>query len=178
MTYTQEPNIVQGSKPEDTFQKAITEEIKKILEKKSQSLVEYFILPNFGLDVAVFMQWPDCSTARFFELKAFVGSRQGGVGFGNQHGEGLQVDLLLLGSSQLKLADQLIRWMLVDGTRPIGSRRFVIFNNDQAKNSAMGGVSRGKQNNLRVNNLIANAITWDDLSAELESFLTSSETKV
>ncbi len=175
MAYIPEPTIEQSSEPHEILQGAIIEEIKKILEQKkvNQSLSEYFILPNFGLDVAAFMQWHDHSTVRILELKPFVGSRPGGVGFGNRQGKGSQVDLLLLGNSKLNLADQFIRWILVDGLKPMGSTRFVISNNKQAKNSSMGGVGRGKQNNLRINTLMTDAITWDGLSSELESFLTS-----
>lgn len=175
MAYTQEPDIVQGSEPEETLRKSIIEEIEKILEQKklSQPLIEYFLLQNFGLDVAVFVTWINRSTVRFLELKAFVAQRQGGVGFGNQQGKGSQVDLLLLGKSQLNLADQFIRWIVVDGTKPKGSTRFAILNNNQAQNAAMGGVRREKQNNFRLNTLMSNAITWNELSKALEAFLTT-----
>lgn len=117
------------------------------------------------------MKWSNGHfTAHFFELKAFVGSRQGG-GFGNQKGEGSQVDLLLLGNSQLSLANQFIRWLLVDGTRPKESSRFAIFDNNEAKNAAMGDVRRGKQNNLRVNDLMKSAITWTQLIESIRTFI-------
>jgi len=175
MTYRQEPKIVQGSRLEDSLQEAIIEEAKKILEQKksSHSLVECAMLSRFGLDIAFFIHQHDRPGIRFLELKAYTGSRPRGVGFGNSKGEGTEVDLLLLEDSQLNLADQFIGWILVDGTKPIGSKRFVIFNNNEAKNSAMGGVERGKQSNLRVSTLMPNAISWDDLSKELESFLES-----
>ncbi len=173
MAHTQEPDIGKGGNPEGEFQKAIKQEITKILDQKKSdgSLIEYFLLEKFGLDLAVFMMFENHFSIRFFELKAFVGSRPGGVGFGNQGGEGSQVDLLLLGNQQLGLADQFIRWILVDGVKPKGEGRFAIFDNKQAKNASMGGVSRGKQNNLRVNELMRNPITWDKLSKELEHFL-------
>ena len=174
MGYVEEPEITKGSNPEDTFQKAVVEELKKFLaEKKSNgTLVEYFILEKFGLDIAIFIKWPNNHfTVRFFELKAFVGSRQGGVGFGNQKGEGSQIDLLLLENSQLSLANQFIRWVLVDGTKPKGSSRFAIFDNNEAKNAAMGGVRRDKQNNLRVNDLMRNAITWTQLIKRIRTYI-------
>lgn len=170
MARTEEPYI-QSPEPERKLQDAIRAEIEAMLKHK-KSLRDFFILPNFGLDFAVFMKWANRSTVRFLECKAFVGSRQGGIGFGNQRGEGTQVDLLLLKSSQLALSDQFCRWILVDGTRPIGSARFAIFSNTQARNATMGGVRRGKQNNLRVKTLMADAISWDELSQALESFLT------
>jgi len=56
------------------------------------------------------MKWPNNRfTVRFLELKAFVGSSQGGVKFGDQQGKGPQVDILLLKNSQLNLANQFIR---------------------------------------------------------------------
>lgn len=175
MPYTQEPDIIKGCNPEGKFQKAIEGEIKKILDQKKSdgSLIGHFILENFGLDLAVFTRFDSRFSIRLFELKAFVGSRQGGVGFSNQRGKGSQIELLLLGNQQLSLADHFTRWIFVNGTKPKGTNRFAIFDNRQAKNVTMGGVSRGKQNNLRVNELMRNAETWDELSEELEHFLTS-----
>ena len=121
MSNVQEPDIRQGFNPEETFREAVIETLRNLLEQKriAGSLVEYFILQDFGLDIAVFMKWSNNRfTVRFFELKAFVGSRQGGVGFGNQQGKGPQVDILLLENTQLNLANQFIRWLLVDSTRP------------------------------------------------------------
>lgn len=174
MAYAKEPEIIKGQNPEGTFQIAIKKEITKMLDQKiiDDILKEYIILEKFGLDIAVFLKWADNrSSIRFFELKAFVGSRQGGVGFGNRRGEGSQVELLLLGDRKLGLADQFIRWILADGTKSKGIERFVIFNNKQAKNSAMGSVKKGKQNNFRVNVLMRKAITWNKLLEEIEHFL-------
>jgi len=176
MLNVQEPDINKGSDPEGTFHKAIIEALRNLLEqeKSAGSLIEYFILQHFGLDVAIFMRWSNNRfTVRFFEFKAFVGSRKGGVGFGNHQGIGSQVDLLLLENSQLNLANQFTQWLLVDGTKPKGSSRFVVFDNIWARNAAMGGVRRGKQNNFRVYDLINNATTWDNLLKKLEFFLKS-----
>lgn len=175
MAFSQEPNIAKGYDAESSFQRAIKEEIEKMLDQKriEGTLIEYFILENFGLDIAVFIHWQDNRySIRCFELKAFLGLRPDGVGFGNRQGVGLQVDLLILGVQKLNLADQFIRWILVDGTKLKGTDRFVIFDNIQAKNAAMGGVvARGKTNNFRVNQLIKKAISWNELSKEIESFL-------
>jgi len=174
MECVQEPDIIQGSNPEDTFQEAVVRALKQNMEEKKShgTLSEYFILEKFGLDISIFIKWPNgYFTVRLFELKAFVGSRQGGVGFGNQKGEGTQVDLLLLKNSQLNLANQFIRWILVDGTRPKGSSRFVIFDNKETKNTAMGDVKRGKQNNLRVNDLMKDAIIWTQLIESIKTFI-------
>lgn len=59
----------------------------------------------------------------------------------------------------------------MDGTKPKGSSRFVIFDNQEAKNAAMGNVKQGKQNNLRVNDLIKNAITWAQLIERIIIFI-------
>lgn len=174
MTFTPEPNIILGiQKPETILQEAVTKLVVGILErnKGTQSLVEYFILSGFGLDLAVFIQQNDHSTVRFLEFKTFMGSRPGGVGFGTGKGKGSQVDLLLLENAKLGLADQHIRWILVDGTKPFGQKRFVIFSSSRAKGETMGGIGREKQNNLRISSLMTTAITWDDLSRELESFV-------
>jgi len=173
MSNVQEPDISQGSNPEKTFREAVIKALENLLNQKKTagSLVEYFILQDFGLDIAVFMKWSNNRfTVRFFELKAFVGSRQSGVGFGNPQGKGSQVDILLRGNT-LNLANQFIRWLLVDGTKSNGSERFVIFDNIQAKNAAMSGVEIGKQNNFRIETLVKNAITWDDFLQEVEKFL-------
>ena len=174
MSNVQEPDISQDSNPEKTFREAVIKALENLLNQKKTagSLVEYFILQDFGLDIAVFMKWSNNRfTVRFFELKAFVGSRPSGVGFGNQQGKGSQVDILLLKNTQLNLANQFIRWLLVDGTKSNGSERFVIFDNIQAKNAAMSGVEIGKQNNFRIETLVKNAITWDDFLQEVEKFL-------
>ena len=174
MAHTTEPHISRSSgNLHGIFKDAIVEETEEILKQARlcHVLVEYFVLTEFGLDVAVFMQWPDRLLLRLLELKAFVGSRQGGVGFGNGKGEGCQVDLLLLSNPRLHLADQHIRWILVDGTKPTGAKRFAILDNTRAKSEAMGGVSRGKQNNLRISPLMTDALSWDDLSRQLQSFL-------
>jgi len=112
MSNVQEPNIRKGSHLEETFRKAVIEALENLLDQKriAGSLVDYFILQDFGLDIAVFMKWPNNRfTVRFLELKAFVGSSQGGVKFGDQQGKGPQVDILLLKNSQLNLANQFIR---------------------------------------------------------------------
>ena len=177
MTYTPEPHVGAGAlPPEQTLQLALLEEIEAILgdNKAKRTLTEYFVLEGFGLDLAVFTEWAGgVRSVAFLELKAFVGSRPGGVGFGNQRGSGSQIDLLMLDVSQLHLADAVIQWILVDGTRPRGTARYAFFDNSRAKAAAMAGVKPGKQNNFRVSQLLQDAITWDRLSQEVERFLCS-----
>jgi hypothetical protein len=174
MAFTQEPDISQTTQnPETLLQKAITEELKDILQqgKATEPSAEYFILSSFGLDLAVFVQWQDQSSTRFLELKAFVGHRPGGVGFGDGKGEGHQVDLLLLDDNRLRLADKFIRWVIWDATKPYGTARFAILDNSSAKQHVMGDVTRGKQNNIRLSSLMSTSVTWDDLSKALQAFL-------
>jgi hypothetical protein len=176
LTVSQEPEVMKGHSPEATLQSAIKSEVDRILnERKAMgTLATFFILEYFGLDLAVFMRWADgrCSF-KLLELKAFVGQRQGGVGVGNQRGQGSQIDLLLLGDEQLTVCDDLIRWIFVDGTIQAGKRRFAFFGTRVAKNSVMGKVQRGKQNNLRVSDMRRNLVSWNELLGQLEQFLIS-----
>jgi len=172
MAFTVEPEIVY---PEQRLQQVISHEIQECCRHEISlgSLLEYFTLESFGLDIAVFLRFPNGrSASRFFELKSFGGQRAGGVGFGNQHGEGREVDLLLLDEQELGLADESIRWILADGFVSVGGNRYAIFNNHQARDAAMGGVRRRKQNNLRVDQLMLHAVTWQALSDEIRRFLT------
>lgn len=175
MAFTEEPQVIKGADPEAVFRRSIYTEIIKIFENAELEgkLTRFFILDNFGLDLAVFIRFQDSCTVRFLELKVFVGSRQGGVGFGNSRGEGPQVDLLLLDSGQLESANHWMRWIFMDGTMPRGSERFAFYDNEKAKESAMGGVKRNKQNNFRVNSLLQEAFKWDELSKKIEQFLIS-----
>ncbi len=174
MTLTPEPDIRRHHDPEDSLQKALRNEIERILNKmKSEGvLIDYFILDGFGLDLAVFIRRADGhGSIRLLELKSFVGSRQGGVGIGNQRGKGSQIDLLTLPKENTNLCDEFIRWILVDGTKPKSARRYAFFRTDKAKTSAMGTIQRGKQNNLRVRDLTRQSITWSELSERIEDFL-------
>jgi len=176
MTSIPEPDIETGLRPEETFQAAIKEGVRLALDQliSNGTLGQYFILEKFGLDIAVFLRWQDNSvSAKFLEMKAFVGSRQGGVGFGNGKGEGPQVELLLLDSGKLGVADRFVRWVLVDGTKEKGIERYTIFDSNQARRSAMGQVTKGKQNNLRVQELMRDAMTWNKLLNEIRVFLMS-----
>ena len=78
-------------------------------------------------------------------------------------------------NSQLYLANEFIRWIVVDGTKKKGTKRHAIFDNNQAKDAAMGGVEKGKWNNLSIHKLMKEAITWAELLEEIKKFLTLSE---
>jgi hypothetical protein len=176
LTLSQEPKIMKGHDPEATLQSVIKFEIYRILDQRKAMgiLATYFILEYFGLDLGVFMEWADgrCSF-KLLELKAFVGHRQGGVGIGNQRGQGSQIDLLLLKDEQLNVCEEFMRWIFVDGTIQAGKRRYALFGMRDAKKAVMGKVERGKQNNLRVTDLRKNLISWNGLLKQLEQFLIS-----
>lgn len=176
MVYYHEPDVVKGKNPEKTFHSILREAVEETLRNsKERNLIEeYFVLDEFGLDIAVFIEPKGGSIiSKFLELKAFVGQRPSGVGFGNNKGLGTQIDLLLLDDSQLKLADRVIRWILVDGRKPKGTDRYFIFNSAIAREAVMGNVSRGKQNNLNVNRLyeLVFPMTWGELLRAVEEFL-------
>lgn len=172
MAHSEEPSLKQGNKPELLFQNALITEIKSILSlrKESGTLSNFFIIPRFGLDIAVFLKNGNRSSVRFIEIKVYKGDRPGGVGFGNQKGEGIQVDLVSLDQEALMLADQFIRWVVYDSTRQ-GEERFALVTNSTIKASAMGEVKQGKQNNIRIKDLKDSMVTWAQLMLELEGFL-------
>jgi len=170
MFHVPEPNINPNiPKPEKAFREAVTKALEEILnyKKAKDQLIEYCILQDFGLDIAVFIEWPNnLYTVQFFELKAYVESRPGGVGLSPT-----QVNILELENTKLKLLNQFVRWLLVDGTKQRGSKRFIIFDNIQAKNAVMGKLKKEKTNNLRIGDLTKNAITWKDFLNELNKIL-------
>ena len=176
MPFAQEPDLDDGPTPERAFQNVLKKEIISILEKKKADgqLFEYSLFESFGLDFVIFLKRNsnECST-KFFELKAFMGHRQGGVGFGNGQGRGAQVDILLQKSEQLAFLNHFMRWILVDGTKERGTSRYAIFDNNHAKKAAMGIVQRGKQNNFRISDLMTKPFRWEKLSKEIEVFLFS-----
>ncbi|HKM81130.1 MAG TPA: hypothetical protein VJY15_09240 [Candidatus Acidoferrum sp.] len=151
--------------PEAAFQRAIVSVVKDILTDAGRPFV---VLEGFGLDVATFLD----NKVRFFEVKAFGGQRQGGVGFGNGVGEGIQVDLLLCDDKSLPLFDPAIRWVYADSTQSPGTARYALFTCTKAKDSAMANaVRRGKQNNLRISALRDSLVSWAEICAQIRRFL-------
>ncbi len=172
VAHYQEP--MGGPRAESLLQDGVLAEINAVLneERSTGRLSGSFVVRRFGLDICVFMRHQDKTTVKFFELKAFAGQRPGGIGFGNQRGEGVQIDLLQGQPDQLLIADEFIRWIIWDATQPKGSKRFACLTSTFVRSTAMGaGVTPGKQNNFRIHDLMANAVTWDQLSNELKSFL-------
>mgnify|MGYP001114247857 CR=1 FL=1 len=163
-----EPDIIQGKNPEASLQAAVSSEVHSIL---AQAEVEYIFLENFGLDIALFIKNGTREYYRFIELKTFVGSRQGGVGFGNRKGEGCQIDILIQPTEKLLLLNTCVIWILGFGTIDKGNPRFAVFNSVEAKQAAMGGVRRGKQNNLRIRDFQNRLHTWSEVLRRLQDFL-------
>lgn len=151
--------------PEAIFQRAVVSLFRDILTDAGQP---FALLEGFGLDVAVFSG----NKVRLFEVKAYGGQRQGGVGFGDRHGNGAQVDLLLCDDKNLSLFDTTIRWVYADGTQSPGTARYALFTCTQAKNWAMANtVCRGKQNNLRISALRDGLMSWTELCSRIRGFL-------
>ncbi len=156
--------------PEIEFQKALVSMVDTLLKTENQP---FAILERFGLDVAVFLAGPP-ATVRLLEVKAFNAQRIGGVGFGNGRGVGPQVDLLLSGEGSLRLFDSVVRWAYVDATLPQGSPRYGLFTCATARTAAMGTITRGKQNNLRVTALRPCLVGWTKFCADIKGFLLTS----
>jgi hypothetical protein len=161
----EEPSITY---PEEHFQNAVVAVIRDILQTSGR---QFIVAESFGLDIAVFVSAEEGTVARFIEVKAFGAQRMGGVGFGNGRGLGSQVDLLLSQAECLPLLSGVVRWVFVDATQPVGSRRYCLFTCEAAKAAAMGGAARGKQNNLRVSALRDRFVDWLGLRARIAEFL-------
>lgn len=160
-----EPDLSAG---EASLRKAVLTEIQAILETTGRPCL---LLTDFGLDICVWMESGGQVTTRFIELKAFTGGRQGGVGFGNGSGKGSQVDMLIMGESDLALLESSTRWIVADATLPAGSERFAIVSATVAKRAAMNGVARGKQNNLRMTAFRPHVLKWHSFLECLRDFL-------
>lgn len=153
--------------PEKHFERALDAVIRANLLNS----VAAAIVPRFGLDLAIFMHHLIASRVVFVEAKSYGGQRQGGVGFGNGVGEGPQVDLLLSSMDQLTVLDSHVRWAFADATQPWGTTRYALLTCSEARDAAMGGVARGKQNNFRISALAGHSIYWPAFCEKLVAFL-------
>ena len=106
-----------GVYPESKFERSLAPLIERALHG-----CRAVVVPQFGLDIAVFLEDVGPPQPLFVEVKSYGGKRQGGVGFGNGRGEGPQVDLLVGDASAL--FDSYIRWAFVDATQPVGVDRY------------------------------------------------------
>jgi hypothetical protein len=159
-----EPDLTSrsGHTPEGQLQMSVEAEVAALLENERQAgeLLDYLVLPRFGLDICVFGEWTAGRTVRLFELKVFTtSSNRVGITSGNQ------VELLLHSS-----ADTYVLWILADSRMPLGAARYVLFDSVVGRDAVMGaGPGHGKQNNFRVDQLMDKATTWATLSGRLLS---------
>lgn len=161
---TPEPDLSVG---EEALQKAITFEVNRILEG---SCLPFVLIEHFGLDLALWLGTPPALKSMFLEFKVYL-SQSGRLGFGNGQGKGNQVDLLMLGPSDFSHLEDRIRWIIADGSMQPGSSRYAFIPSEIVKSAAMGGVARGKQNNIRINEVMSRGVTWDQLLDKLSEFL-------
>jgi hypothetical protein len=174
MAFTEKPALMEGQKPESVLHIAITGEVNKILQTamEEKKIDQYFILPEFGVDVAIFLQKDDHKEMRFLELKAYAEKRQNGVGVGNGQGKGCQIDILLLDNSRLLLSDSFIQWIIWNA-KAENEKCFALLSSSEAKLCVMGlGPKRGKQNNFNIKKVFEkSAITWDSISEKINKFI-------
>ncbi|MGH9870351.1 MAG: hypothetical protein ACREAA_19615 [Candidatus Polarisedimenticolia bacterium] len=154
--------------PEAVLEATIIEAIREILSGSNR---QYLLVRHFGLDVAIFVESAAGVVVRLVETKAFHAQRPGGVGFGTARGEGPQVELLGCAEGSLALLRPAVRWVLADATLPYGTARYAWFDSETAQAAAMGGVEKGKQNNLRISALRPCYREWPVLLSDLTAFL-------
>lgn len=135
------------------------------------------VVRGFGLDLAVFSSKMERQDLHLFEVKVFEPTH-GRCGFGNQKGEGNQIRLLFdlsrnmpRAASELAIFDSVIRWILADRSKPLGSARYAFFTCAQASVAAANGVRPGKQNNFRISSFNDVWMTWPELMQRIELFL-------
>jgi hypothetical protein len=170
-----EPILESGKQAEATFQRAL---VATIHAARNSVNLPFVVIERFGLDIAVLIGNKDQLRIKMLELKAFVGGRPGGVGFGDSQGRGPQVDLLWDGQKnqprspqELELLDHSVRWVLAFGLKPIGTPRYAMFTCKEAQKAAMGGVHPGKQNNLRITEFEKGLLTWNALCDRIQNFV-------
>jgi hypothetical protein len=173
MAFTLEPDIVKGSHPEDSFKIGLLQEMLGMLSslQEEEKIDEFFILPDFGFDLGVFISKEGKTHSVYFNLKMYMGARPRVVEIGDQNGSGAEMELLQLNTSRSAMAAGAFRWILVDITKPKGNRRYSIFTTDQAKEGLMGGINKKKQNSIKLGSVMTFSMTWDELSGKISSFL-------
>lgn len=155
---------------ERVFQDRVLEHVYQRRTGDSANQNVYHLVESFGLDSCILVPRDGRLTPPFLEFKAF-GGRNGGVGFGTSRGCGPQVDLLMLPDEALMALDETVRWCFVDSAQPSGTHRYAILSCIEARQTAMGGVRRGKQNNFRLTGVLTNPLSWDMLLDHIDSFL-------
>lgn len=167
--------------PEFSKEKELEDAIAEVANRAlKEAGVDGLVLRGFGLDLAVFLTKDRYPAVRLFEIKTYSEDK-GRCGFGNQKGEGIQIQLLFdsdrgepRGASQLKLFDASIRWVLGNRSKPVGSARFAFFTCEQAQAAAAKGVRPGKQNNFRISAFESSWITWPELIRSVTGFVVDS----
>jgi hypothetical protein len=153
--------------PEETFEAIV---LKVLHAGLSTVGVPFCVVPHFGLDAAIFIGDSAASAkVLFVEAKSYGGQRVGGVGFGNGRGEGPQVDILL--ADPPGPLDASVRWAFVDATQGAGSARYALLDCHAARETAMGGVAHGKQNNFRISSLAPHFVLWAQFCERLLEFV-------
>ncbi|HCR39034.1 MAG: hypothetical protein XE01_0975 [Synergistales bacterium 58_81] len=171
--YSLEPEIQKGAHPEESFRTGFLHEVLEVLSalQKDGRIDEFFLLPDFGFDLGVFIGREGQTRSVFFNLKMYMGAKPRVVEIGDQNGSGPEIELLQLNTARSALAAESFRWILVDITKPRGNRRFSIFTTDQAKEGLMGGLNKKKQNSIKLASVMTFPMTWDELSGKLTDFL-------
>lgn len=167
MSHISEPDEIDE---EDWFRDKLVYETEGVLNEGG--LKYEILIASFGLDIGVFVFHGDRTKCKFMEVKTST-PRKGRVGIGDSRGEGTQIDLLQRDDDSLRRLDDVVMWVLGDPTRKVGEKRYAFFNCLEAKASAYGGIELTKQNNLNVGMLMKRALTWDELSNALKTFITS-----
>jgi hypothetical protein len=170
-----EPAFEPGRKPEAELQKAVANAIIATAQERD---IPFVLVKGSALDLVVLSANKEAPRVRMLELKAFVGARRDGVGFGDQKGQGAQVDLLWdslrnrpRSSEELELVDTFVRWVLGYGLKTMGTARYAFFTCSDAQSAAMGGVGPRKQNNLKVSAFEGALITWSELIDRVTDFV-------
>lgn len=173
MAFSLEPDIVKGSHPEESFKIGLLQELLGILSSLQEAgmIDEFFILPDFGFDLAVFLSKEGETSSVYFNLKMYMGARPRAVEIGDQNGSGSEMELMQLNTSRSAMAAGTFRWLLVDITKPKGNRRYSIFTTEQAKEGLMGGINKKKQNSIKLGSVMTFSMTWDELSGKISAFL-------
>jgi hypothetical protein len=150
--------------------------VRSVIQATAPADTLSWIVPRLGLDLSAVVLNSVASRSLYIEIeaKSYGGQRRGGVGFGNGKGEGPQVDLLLSSPDQLANLDRHVRWAFVDATRPRGTPRYALLTCSEARNAAMGGVARGKQNNFKISAIKAYWTAWPTFCEHLLAFLSGS----
>jgi len=175
MAFSLEPDLIKGSKPEETLKNSLLQELMEALTQaqSEETIEEFFILPEFGFDLAVFIQKEGLIRSRFLNMKIYTGTRPKTVEIGDQKGSGNEMEILLLNKSRISMAEEAFRWVLCDITKQKGNRRYSIFSPEQAKEGLFGGLNKKKQNSIKLGSVMTFPLTWDELSVHVVSFLTS-----